>query len=376
MKKIVIVLSILLAVVACNQKPESYVIEGSITGELENGTKVFLKKRGDNNQLADIDTTSVENGKFMFDGKSDIPELYFVFVDQLPGYSPLILENGDIELKLQKDSLNFAKVKGTPQNDMLATYTNEALAMNQKGMAIQKDLEAANNARNEVAMTSLKDEMNDFQQERISFESDFIKANPSALVSVMLLDGAIARRTIESSEIQGMYDAFTPEMKETKSAKRIAEQLEAINAKAEKSKSTAVGQKAPEFSAPGVNGEELALQNMLGKVTLVDFWAAWCKPCRAENPNVVAVYKKYHAKGLNIVGVSLDRNADDWKKAIKDDDLTWNHVSHIKYFQDPIAQLYNVDAIPAAFLLDENGVIIAKNLRGSTLEAKVSELLD
>jgi len=115
---------------------------------------------------------------------------------------------------------------------------------------------------------------------------------------------------------------------------------------------------------------------MLGKVTLVDFWAAWCKPCRLENPNVVAVYKKYHDKGLNIVGVSLDKSADDWKKAIQDDGLTWNHVSHIKYFQDPIARLYNVDAIPAAFLLDENGVIIAKNLRGTELEAKVAELLN
>ncbi|MDO1499000.1 TlpA disulfide reductase family protein [Winogradskyella maritima] len=108
----------------------------------------------------------------------------------------------------------------------------------------------------------------------------------------------------------------------------------------------------------------MALADVLGKVTLIDFWAAWCKPCRAENPNVVSVYNKYHEKGLNIIGVSLDRTADAWKKAIEDDGLTWNHVSHVAYFNDPIAKLYNVNAIPAAFLLDENGVIIAKNLRG------------
>jgi thiol-disulfide isomerase/thioredoxin len=113
----------------------------------------------------------------------------------------------------------------------------------------------------------------------------------------------------------------------------------------------------------------------MGKVTLIDFWAAWCKPCRAENPNVVSAYKKYHDKGLNIIGVSLDRSAEDWKKAIADDGLIWNQVSHVAYFEDPIAKLYGVDAIPAAFLLDENGVIVAKNLRGSQLEEKVAELL-
>ena len=375
MKKVVLVFSIVLAVLACNQKPEGYVIEGNITGELENGTKVYLRRNGDNNQPVDVDTTAVENGKFVFEGKTDIPELHFLFIDQLQGYLPIVLENGDIELNVQKDSLGFAKVKGTPQNDMLATYTKQAQAMSQKGMAIQKDLEAANNARNEVAMTSLSDEMNDFQVEYKSFETDFIKANPSALVSVMLLDNAIARRAIESSEIQGLYDAFTPEIKETKSAKRILEQLEAINTKAEKEKSTAVGQKAPEFTAPGLNGEPLALKDMLGKITLVDFWAAWCKPCRNENPNVVAVYKKYHDKGLNIVGISLDRKEADWKKAIQDDGLTWNHVSQINN-QAPVAKMYNVETIPAAFLLDENGIIVAKNLRGPALEAKVSELLD
>ena len=120
----------------------------------------------------------------------------------------------------------------------------------------------------------------------------------------------------------------------------------------------------------------MALADVLGKVTLIDFWAAWCKPCRAENPNVVSVYNKYHDKGLNIIGVSLDRTADAWKKAIEDDGLRWNHVSHVAYFNDPIAKLYNVNAIPAAFLLDENGVIIAKNLRGPALEEKVAELLN
>jgi peroxiredoxin len=189
------------------------------------------------------------------------------------------------------------------------------------------------------------------------------------------MDRAIASRQMTYAELQSMYDAFTPKMKETDAAKRIAEQLQALKEREENGKSTEIGAKAPEFTAPNPDGEQIALNDVLGKVTLVDFWAAWCRPCRAENPNVVAVYEKYHEKGLNILGVSLDRKADDWKKAIADDNLSWNHVSHVQYFNDPIAKLYNVDAIPAAFLLDENGVIVAKNLRGPALEAKVAELL-
>jgi len=374
MKKIILSLSILVAFIACNQNPDGYTIEVALTGEVENGTKVFLKKQGENNQPVDVDTTEVKDGKFVFTGQAGPPEVNYIFVDQLQGYTAVVIENGKIEVTAQKDSLGLAKVKGTPQNDLFSKYITKAQSMSKQAIAIQKDMQAANG--NETAMASLRDEMNEFQEEYKSFEMDFIKANPNALISVLLLDKGIATRTIESDEVQGIFDSFTPEIKETTAAQKISKQLEIIREKLEKSKSTEIGVKAPEFTAPGVDGKQLALKDMLGKVTLVDFWAAWCKPCRLENPNVVAVYKKYHDKGLNVVGVSLDRKAEDWKKAIADDGLTWSHVSHIQYFNDPVARLYNVDAIPAAFLLDENGVIVAKNLRGPALEAKVAELLN
>lgn len=373
MKKIILSLVILVAIVACNQKPDGYTIEGTLTGELENGTKVFLRKQGEDKLPVDLDTTEVKEGKFTFIGQAGIPEMYFIFIDKVPSYVPFIIENGEIEITAKKDSLGFAERKGTPQNDLFQKYIKKAQSMSKKATAIQQDMAAANG--DEATLSALGDEMNDFQEEAKGFELNFIKENPSALISVLLLDQAIASRTIEAEEVQALFDSFAPEIKETSAGKKISEQLQALKEKAERGKSTEVGVKAPEFTAPGVDGEQLALNDMLGKVTLVDFWAAWCRPCRAENPNVVAVYKKYHDKGLNIVGVSLDRKAEDWKKAIADDGLTWNHVSHVQYF-GPLARLYNVDAIPAAFLLDENGVIVAKNLRGPALEAKVAELLD
>ncbi|HAV55900.1 MAG TPA: peroxiredoxin, partial [Aequorivita sp.] len=137
-----------------------------------------------------------------------------------------------------------------------------------------------------------------------------------------------------------------------------------------------VGSLAPNFSAPTPTGEMMSLKDALGKYTIIDFWASWCRPCRIENPNVVKVYNKYHDKGLNIISVSLDKaeQKDKWLQAIKDDQMDWYHVSNLQFWQDPIAQQYSVRSIPATFLLDENGVIIDKNLRGAALEAKIATL--
>lgn len=375
MKKIVLSLTVIVGVLACNSKPQGYVLNGTLTGEVENGTQVFIRKINDNNQPYDIDTTTVENGKFTVSGPVDSPELIYVFIDKVQGYTPVVAEKGEIELSSQKDSLNFAKVRGTVQNDIFFNYLKESRVLSDQAMSIQKDMQNARMTGNEATANSLNDEFAELQEEYKNFELEFIKNNPNGLISALLIEKGLNSRMIESEEAQKMYDALTPEIKETVPAKSILKSLEAAREREEKGKSTNIGATAPDFSGPTPDGRELSLKEAMGKVTIIDFWAAWCKPCRVENPNVVNVYNKYHSKGLNIIGVSLDRKEEDWKKAIADDKLTWNHISSLDYFNDAVAKLYNVEAIPATFILDENGVIVAKNLRGPELEAKISELL-
>ncbi|WP_436517315.1 peroxiredoxin family protein [Ekhidna sp. To15] len=139
-------------------------------------------------------------------------------------------------------------------------------------------------------------------------------------------------------------------------------------------KSLAIGKEAPEIALQNPNGEVVKLSSLKGNYVLIDFWAAWCRPCRAENPNVVRLYNEYSDHNFEILGVSLDRTRDKWLQAIEQDGLPWLHVSDLKYWRSEAAQDYQVGAIPATFLIDPDGIIIAKNLRGASLAAKLKEI--
>ncbi|WP_041632854.1 TlpA disulfide reductase family protein [Maribacter sp. HTCC2170] len=369
-----IALSVLL--VSCNSNPEGYTINGTITGEIADDVNVYLKKGGDNNELVEIDTVKTINGTFTFTGAKEHPEMHYIFVDKQIGYAAAVLENGEIDFVAHKDSLGLAIITGTTQNDFLEDYREKSKAVSMQAISIQEDLKNASMSRDTVLVNSLKEELDELRVEYETFESDYISSNPTALISALLIDKALSARSPDVKKLQELYDGLAPEIKETSAAKKVLKTLGLIKEREAKSKNTNVGAVAPNFSAPTPTGELLALNDIKGKATLIDFWAAWCRPCRAENPNIVKVYNKYHDKGLNIIGVSLDKTEEAWKKAIEDDGLVWNQISNVAYFKDEIAQMYNVNAIPAAFLLDENGVIVAKNLRGPALEAKVAELLN
>ena len=367
MKKLFYALLPLTLLVACGESIDGFAINADLRGDLENGTLVFLKQTDQQGRPVDIDTAKIENGKFSFKGEAGAPELHYIFIDQLRGNIPIIIEEGLITVSAQKDSLTFTEIEGTLQNDLFSDFLETSRGFTSRAMSMSDDMRRATMQQDSALMTSLRDEYGELQEEAKSFELTFAKENPNALITALLLDKILTMGSLPEKEVKALYEALTPEIKATTAAKKIKDKLD-------KAAAISIGSKAPNFSAPTPTGEELALNDVLGKATILDFWAAWCRPCRAENPNVVRVYEKYKEKGLSILGVSLDRKAEDWKKAIADDGLEWNHVSNVKYF-DEIAALYNVDAIPATFILDEHGIIVAKNLRGPALEQKIMEML-
>ncbi|NKI32402.1 TlpA disulfide reductase family protein [Croceivirga thetidis] len=369
MKKLILSL-LTLTVLSCNTVPENgFRIEGQLRGDLEDSTLVFLRindtlQRG----MVTLDSTYLVNGSFEFSGETKMPELHYLSFDGIRNAAAVIIENGTIEFKAQKDSLNFAKVKGTEQNKMFMEFMDERNRMQNIAKTFSDDLRRANAANDTATVNSLREEYFELQEKSKNFNQEYIESHPNALMSALLLYEMAQRKTLPIEDIEKLSQKFSPEIQKTRPAKKIKELVETA-------KRTKIGAVAPDFSGPTPDGKQLALNDVKGKVTLIDFWAGWCRPCRMENPNIVSVYEKYKDKGLEIIGVSLDRNREQWLQAIEDDGLEWNQVSNVQYFQGPIAQLYNIQAIPAAFLLDENGVIIAKDLRGPALEAMVAELL-
>jgi len=371
MKKLFTIALGVLFLTSCSSEPKGYTLKGAISGETENGTKIFLKTTDTLNQLIDIDTAAVENGMFTFTGNQAEPKLHYIFMEANPGNAPVVIENGTIEMEFQKDSMNYAKLKGTEQNDMFMSFLEESRKLTERAISMQNDMRQAAQVNDTATVSALREEFVEFQEEAKSFNVEYVKNNPRALISILILGNLMASKAIPFDEVKSLFEGLSPEMKATEPGKKLQEQLD-------KMKSTEIGAVAPEFSAPTPDGDLLALSDVTSKskLTLVDFWAAWCRPCRMENPNIVSVYEKYKDKGFNVLGVSLDNKAEDWKRAIEADGLLWNHISNLQRFQDPIARLYNINAIPAAFLLDENGVIVARDLRGPALEEKVAELLN
>jgi peroxiredoxin len=262
-----------------------------------------------------------------------------------------------------------SKALGTVSNDAFMKYKSETKVFINSMNDIGRDLQQANIARDSLLAVDLQDQYKDVQDQIKSYEIRFIQENPDSYVSALILERFVMTKQMSSEEAKSMFDNLTPRIRESKTGAKLDEALNTPTPPAE------VGQIAPDFEGPGPTGQLVKLQENLGKITIVDFWASWCRPCRVENPNLVKTYNKLKAKGLNVVGVSLDKSKDNWIKAIEDDGLQWSHVSHLQYWNEPIAKAYQVRSIPATFILDQNGKILAKNLRGKALEQKVEELL-
>ncbi|MDR6967510.1 peroxiredoxin [Flavobacterium arsenatis] len=350
---------------------KDYTLTGTVKG-LENGKTVVLEKQDEILGMVAVDSVKVENEKFTFKGKTLEPSIHFIQVQDIQGKVAFILENGKINFTIYKDSVAKSRIGGTQNNEDLQNFNSAAMKVQKKMQDFQaanmKKMQDAQASNDEATMNALMDEFGKMQSEIMEMTSVFPEKNPKSFLSILFLDNMFNQQDVDIEKIKKVYNNLDASLKATKPGKTVKNKIDNF-------KSITVGSLAPEFSAPNPDGKVISLKESLGKITIIDFWASWCGPCRQENPSVVALYNEYHAKGLNIIGVSLDKDATKWKEAIAKDNLTWNHISNLKFWSDPIAELYNVKSIPATFILDANGKIIARDLRGAELRAKVAEIL-
>ncbi len=383
MKRILMLLTVLTVIISCNRAGKNeYIVSGTVKG-IADGKIVVLEKQDEMGQFIPMDTVKVKDGKFMMKGSAKEPEIMLIQVEAIQGKVPFVLENGNIDIIVDKDSLQKSKFSGTFNNDVFSKFNDDLTKfqkeLQKKLMTFQNanmaKMKAAQEIKDTIVINKLMKEYQGMQKEGMEFYIKFAEVNPKALLSALIVDSMLNNPTLDVARAKKIYASFSPELKNYKPGKSIQTKLDKIGKPLTVAAAANVGSVAPDFTAKNPEGKSISLKQSLGKVTIVDFWASWCKPCRVENPNVVALYAKYHSKGLNILSVSLDKEASAWKDAIAKDNLTWNHVSNLKEFEDPIALQYGINAIPTIFVLDAKGLIIAKDIRGEELNAKIASLL-
>ena len=325
MKKYLPIAASVLLLAACSEKP-GYEITGTVSNSDLNGKYVYLYEYGVKD-AAPLDSALVQNGSFALKGTQNAPALRTLrFSEEVvepvrvapgenaPFMATFVLENGKLAVVLDSTST----VSGTPENDA------------------QKELQA-----------KIKDLRSGIDKNLYDFRYNIDEEQQNEIIS-----------KADSS---------------FKSVPGISYMIDHLNVL----KKVAIGQKFTDFEMPNAKGEVHKLSEYVGngKVVLIDFWASWCPPCRAEMPNLVKAYKDYQDKGFDIVGISLDSKADAWAKGVKDLNITWTQLSDLKGWQNSGAALYGVNSIPHTVLVDKDGTIIAKNLHGQELEDKIKEVL-
>lgn len=349
------------------QNTKGFTIKGELTG-LKDGDKVMLIRSIDQRKMDTVFQT-VKNNKFELKGQvKNGADFYSLRVENKRIRYNAFLDNSSMVLKGDAEDLSKVTLSGSTAHDDYLRYTATVAPTIAKIRVLNKEYRDASTAKNEELVKNISKQFDELEGEQTKLTDEFIRKNPQSYYTANL----IFNGEIEPSVTEPIYNGLSKAVKESAYGIKVKERLADLSR-------VAVGIKAPDFSALTPEGTTLSLNEVVkkGKYTLIDFWASWCGPCRQENPNVVAAYAKFHEKGLNILGVSLDKTegAAAWKKAIANDQLTWYQISDLKYWESPMVKLYAIRGIPHSVLVDANGIIVAKDLRGKALHDKLEALL-
>lgn len=351
---------------SCNPPVKNtFTLEGTVDTTL-NGW-VYLQKKTEG-PMTSIDSVMVEGKSFSFNGTVDYPQIYYINIEQTKSLVPFFLEPSRINMEINSTDINKTRITGSKSQAEYDAYLNVLDQFNFK-------------LRENYSMYSKAEEVGDLEKaahfdsiivetdrQRSDYVKEYIRTHTASPITPYLLYRNLYNYDLK--ELNEVMISLDTNLNASPYMPMLSDFLKTL-------KRSNIGMMYVSFMMQDTTGVFLPIVDLLGEnYLLVDFWASWCAPCREENPNLVAVYNDFKDKGFDIMGVSLDREKDAWMKAIRDDKLTWHHVSDLQYWENSAARVYGIRSIPSNVLIDPNGIIIAKNLRGEALRAKLEEIFN